>query len=81
MSQFFEDVSEGEIRVYCAGETKYDIVRELRGFFMNRDANTSLCDERRMRIVQDEKNIELRTLTRAFGVEKNADGFALVPIP
>ncbi len=64
----------GEIRVYCAGEAKYDIVRELRGFFMNRDANTSLCDERRMRIVQDEKNIELRTLTRAFGVEKNADG-------
>ena len=64
----------GEIRVYCAGEAKHPIVRELRGFFMNRDANTSLCDERRMRIVQDEKNIELRTLTRAFGVEKNAAG-------
>ncbi len=64
----------GEIRVYCAGEAKYDLVKELRGFFMNRDANIGLCDQRRMRIVEDEKNIDLRTLTRAFGVEKNADG-------
>ena len=64
----------GEIRVYCAGEAKYDLVKELRGFFMNRDANIPLCDARRMRIVEDEKNIDLRTLTRAFGVEKRADG-------
>ena len=64
----------GEIRVYCAGEAKNDIVKELRGYFMNRDANIDLCDKRRMRIVEDEKNIDLRVLTRAFGVEKNADG-------
>ncbi len=64
----------GEIRVYCAGEAKHDIVRELRGFFMNRDVNTPLCDTRRMRIVQDEKNIDLHLSTRAFGVEMNADG-------
>lgn len=64
----------GEIRVYCAGEAKHPIVRELRGFFMNRDVNIPLCDARRMRIVEDEKNIDLRLLTRAFGVEKNADG-------
>ena len=64
----------GEIRVYCAGEAKYDIVKELRGYFMNRDANIELCDKRRMRIVEDEKNIDLHTLTRAFGVEKSADG-------
>ena len=64
----------GEIRVYCAGEAKHDIVKELRGCFMNRDANIELCDRRRMRIVEDEKNIDLRVLTRAFGVEKNADG-------
>ena len=64
----------GEIRVYCAGEAKYDIVKELRGYFMNRDANIDLCDKRRMRIVEDEKNIDLRVQTRAFGVEKNADG-------
>ena len=64
----------GEIRVYCAGEAKHDIVKELRGFFMNRDENIPLCDKRRMRIVEDERNIDLHTLTRAFGVEKNADG-------
>ena len=64
----------GEIRVYCAGEAKHPIVRELRGRFMNRNANIELCDRRRMRIVEDEKNIDLHLLTRAFGVEKKADG-------
>lgn len=64
----------GEIRVWSAGEARYDIVRELRGLFMNRAANLSLDDARRMRIVQDEKNIDLRVSTRAFGVEKNPDG-------
>ncbi len=64
----------GEIRVYCAGEAKHPLVRELRNYFMNRDVNMPWCDERRMRIVEDEENIELRLLTRAFGVEKNADG-------
>ena len=64
----------GEIRVYCAGEAKHDLIRELRGYFMNRDVNIPLCDARRMRIVQDEKNLEVRLSTRAFGVEKKADG-------
>ena len=64
----------GEIRVYCAGEAKHPIVRELRGYFMNRSVNIPMCDRRRMRIVEDEKNIDLRTLTRAFAAEKNADG-------
>ena len=64
----------GEIRVYCAGEARYDLVKELRGYFMNRDANIALCDKRRLRIVEDEKNIDLHLLTRAFGVEKRADG-------
>ena len=64
----------GEIRVYCAGEAKHDLIRELRGYFMNRDVNMPFCDARRMRIVQDEKNIEVRLLTRAFGVEKKSDG-------
>ena len=63
-----------EIRVYCAGEAKHPLVRELRNYFMNRDANMPWCDARRMRIVEDEENIELRLLTRAFGVEKNAYG-------
>ncbi len=64
----------GEVRVYCAGEARYDIVKELRGYFMNRDENIPLCDARRMRIVEDEKNIDLHLNTRAFGVEKNKDG-------
>lgn len=63
-----------EIRVYCAGEAKYDIVKELRGWFMNRNPNIALSDNNRMRIVDDEKNIDLHLLTRAFGVEKKADG-------
>jgi len=64
----------GEIRVYCAGEAKHNLIRELRGYFMNRDVNIPFCDARRMRIVQDEKNLEVRLSTRAFGVEKSADG-------
>ena len=64
----------GEIRVHCAGEAKHDLIRELRGYFMNRSVNTTLCDARRMRIVQDERNLDARLSTRAFGVEKKADG-------
>ena len=63
-----------EIRVWSGGEARYDLVRELRGRFTNSDANLALCDARRMRIVADETNIALRVNTRAFGVEKNADG-------
>ena len=63
-----------EIRVYCAGEINHSLIRELRSYFMNRDQNMPLCDARRMRIVQDERNLELRLSTRAFGVEKKADG-------
>ena len=63
-----------EIRVWCAGEARHDLVRELRSCFMNRDADMALCDRHRMRLVEDEKNIDLRTSTRAFGVETNADG-------
>ena len=64
----------GEIRVWCAGEARYPLVRELRGLFMNRDVNTPLVDGRRMRLVADETNLVVRLSTRAFGVEKNADG-------
>ncbi len=63
-----------EIRVYCAGESKHELIRELRGYFMNRNVNMHLCDARRMRVVEDERNLEVRLSTRAFGVEKNADG-------
>ena len=63
-----------EIRVWSGGEARYDLVRELRGRFMNRVGDLALDDARRMRIVSDEKNIALHVSTRAFGVEKNADG-------
>ncbi|MBO7654315.1 MAG: FAD-dependent oxidoreductase, partial [Kiritimatiellae bacterium] len=63
-----------EIRVWSGGEARYEIVRELRGRFMNRDGDLALDDARRMRIVADEKNIDLHLSTRAFGVEKRDDG-------
>ncbi|MBP5227844.1 MAG: FAD-dependent oxidoreductase [Kiritimatiellae bacterium] len=63
-----------EIRVWSGGEARYPLVRELRGWFMNRDANHALSDAHRMRIVADEKKIDLHVLTRAFGVEKKPDG-------
>jgi len=63
-----------EIRVWCAGEMRYELVRELRGIFMNRDVNTALGDAHRMRLVQDETNLIVRLSTRAYGVERMADG-------
>ena len=63
-----------EIRVWCAGEERYDIVRELRSTFMNREAALAQSDARRMRIVRETANLEVRLSTRAFGVEKRADG-------
>ncbi len=63
-----------EIRVWCAGESRHDLIRELRSVFMNRDVNMSFCDARRMRIVADETNLTVRLSTRAFGVERNSDG-------
>ena len=35
-----------EIRVWCAGEARYGLVKELRSVFMNRDVNMPLCDAR-----------------------------------
>ena len=63
-----------EIRVWSAGEARYPLVREIRNLFMNRDPNQASCDARRMRLVEDETNLVVRLSTRAFGVEKNADG-------
>ena len=63
-----------EIRVWSAGEMKHPIVAELRGRFKIQDENLALSDARRMRIVADERNIDLRVSTRAFGVEKRGDG-------
>ena len=63
-----------EIRVWCAGEARYDLVRELRSTFMNREAALAQSDARRMRIVRETANLEVRLSTRAFGVEKRADG-------
>ncbi len=61
--------SSSEIRVWSAGESKYPLVRELRGWFMNRDPNMVLSDANRMRIVQDEKTLHLHLCTRVFAAE------------
>lgn len=58
-----------EIRVWAAGEARYPLVREVRNLFMNRDPNQALCDARRMRIVEDEKTLEVRLSTRVFAAE------------
>lgn len=59
-----------EIRVWAAGEARYPLVREVRNLFMNRDANQALCDARRMRLVEDEKTLDVRLSTRVFAAEK-----------
>ena len=63
-----------EIRVWCAGEARYPLVWELRGWFMNRNPDMALSDARRQRVAADEPNLTVLTSTRAFGVEKNPDG-------
>ena len=60
-----------EIRVWSAGEAKYPLVRELRGWFMNRNPNMALSDANRMRIVQNEKTLSLHLCTRVFSSETN----------
>ena len=63
-----------EIRVWSAGEARYDIVREVRGWFMNGEGDMKVSDLNRMRIVQDEENLTAVLLTRVFAAEKNPDG-------
>ena len=59
-----------EIRVWSAGEARYPLVRELRGWFMNRDANMALSDANRMRVVQDERTLKTHLCNRVFAAEK-----------
>ena len=59
-----------EIRVWCGGEARYPLVKELRGWFMNRDANLFISDDRRLRIIENEKTLSLRLCTRVFAAEK-----------
>ena len=67
-----------EIRVWSGGEARHPIVKELRGWFMNRDANMAISDAHRLRVVQNETNICLRLSTRAFGVEKDGSRISAV---
>ena len=67
-----------EIRVWCAGEIANDIVREVRGRFMNMEQEASLGDAWRQRIVDDETNIVCRLRHRAFAVEKTGAGISAV---
>ena len=63
-----------EVRVWCAGETRYDLVRELRGRFMNMEDSIALSDARRMGVVLNEPNLTVLLETRVFAAEKAADG-------
>ncbi len=62
-----------EVRVWSAGEARYPLVRELRGWFMNRDADMALSDANRMRLVADEETLDVHLATRVFAVE-TSDG-------
>ena len=62
-----------EVRVWSAGEARYDIVRELRGTFMNMEDAMALSDARRMGIVLNEPNLTVLLSTRVFAAEKAAD--------
>ena len=63
-----------EIRVWCAGEARHELVMEMRGIFMNRDKNAERGDAMRMNIVRSEPNIDLRLSTRAFAVDIDGRG-------
>ena len=67
-----------EIRVWSGGEARYPLVKQLRGWFMNRDADATLSDAHRMRTVADETNVAVHVCTRAFGVEKDGARIASV---
>ena len=60
-----------EIRVWSAGEARYPLVREVRGWFMNRDPNMTLSDANRMRKAEDEPNLSTYLCTRVFAAEKD----------
>ena len=67
-----------EIRVWSAGEAKYPLVRELRGWFMNRDAEMSLSDAHRMRVVEDEKGLSVFLRHRVFAADASGGEIASV---
>ena len=63
-----------EVRVWSNGEARYDIVRELRGTYMNAEGAAARSDARRMDILRHEPNLDLRTSHRVFAAEMSADG-------
>ncbi|MBP7637269.1 MAG: FAD-dependent oxidoreductase, partial [Kiritimatiellae bacterium] len=62
-----------EIRVWCGGEARHPLVREVRNRFMNREIGAALSDRMRMRLVQDETNVTLYGGWRACGVERTPE--------
>ncbi len=63
-----------EIRVWCGGEARHPLVREVRNRFMNREPGAALSDRARMRLAQDEPTLALFTGWRACGVVMSRDG-------
>ena len=65
--------SSSEIRVWSAGEMRYPLVKELRGWFMNRNPDMAISDAHRMHLVERERNLRVFLRTRAYGVEKRGE--------
>lgn len=69
-----------EIRVWCGGEARHPLVREVRNRFMNREPGAILSDRQRMRLVQDEPTLALFAGWRACGVVMSGGGQAIAAV-
>ncbi len=69
-----------EVRVWCGGEARHPLVREVRNRFMNRDPGAAHSDLYRMRVVQDEPTLELFSGWRVCGVVKKAESSSIQAI-
>jgi len=69
-----------EIRVWCGGEARHPLVREVRNRFMNREAGAAHSDRCRMRLVQDEPSLALFAGWRACGVVLSGVGRTIAAV-
>jgi hypothetical protein len=69
-----------EVRVWCGGEARHPLVREVRNRFMNREPGAAHSDRVRMRLVQDEPTLALFAGWRACGVAMSGDGTTVAAV-
>ena len=63
----------GEVRVWCAGEQRHPIVKELRSLFMNRNPYNAYQDASRLATLQREPNLSVFLSHRVFAADKDGD--------